>query len=159
MKQMELKRNGNALRSVAMCMTLMFAASMLTTSCGTGQTATSSIGTYVHYDLTNDCALLHIYRPGKFTGTAVNYDLHLNEWSLCNIANKSKTTIRITREGLYTLWAKTEVVKEIPLNIQFGSEYYIRCGVSIGALVGRPTLEYVDPQTGKHEFDQIPWKN
>jgi hypothetical protein len=156
MKRMELKRNGNAL---VMFIALMFAASMLTTGCGTGQATTSSVGTYVHYDLTNDCALLHIYRPGKFTGAGMNYDLHLSEWPLCTVANKTKTTIRITREGSYTLWAKTEITKELPLNIQFGNEYYIRCGVGFGVLVGRPTLEYVDPQTGKYEFDQIPWRN
>jgi hypothetical protein len=161
MKRMELKRSVNilqGLRGVIVGMTLMFATSMLMTGCGTGQAA-SSIGTYVHYELTNDCALLHIYRPGKFAGAGMNYDLNLNEWPLCNVANKSKTTIRITQEGLYTLWAKTEVAKELPLDISFGNEYYIRCGVSLGVVVGRPTLEYVDPQTGKYEFDQIPWRN
>jgi hypothetical protein len=56
------------------------------------------------------------------------------------------------------LWAKTETREEIPINIELGREYYVRCSVRMGAFVGRPQLELVDPQFGKYEFDKIPWK-
>jgi hypothetical protein len=54
-----------------------------------------------------------------------------------------------------TLWAKTEKRIEFPIEIQPGQEYYIRCGVDMGAFVGRPSIEIVDSRTGKYEFDAI----
>jgi hypothetical protein len=47
---------------------------------------------------------------------------------------------------------------EIPIEIEFGKEYYIRCGVSMGAFVGKPSFTLVDNRTGKAEFDAIRMK-
>lgn len=54
-----------------------------------------------------------------------------------------------------TLWAKTESKVEVPVDFEYGREYYLRCGVKMGAFVGRPTLELVDHTTGKLEFTTI----
>lgn len=98
-----------------------------------------------------DYALLHVYRSTP-TGSMVNYDLHLGDSVICRVQNKWKKTFKIKKDGLNTIWAKTESKVEIPINIQFGQEYYLRCGVSMGALVGRPKLELVDNQLGKAEY-------
>jgi hypothetical protein len=146
-------------RKVMKWIALMFATAILTTGCGTGQKAAVSETPppEAYYQLTDDCALLHIYRPGAMAGSLISYDLHLDEWKLFRMKNKSKTTIKITQPGTFTLWAKTETREEFPVEIQLGNEYYIRCGISMGAFVGRPKIEMVYPQTGKYEFDKIPW--
>jgi hypothetical protein len=156
MKKLELNGFAGFLKVIAM----MFTASLLMTGCGTGQTSSSSNvpPPEAQYQLTNDCALLHIYRPGSMMGMAISYDLYLNEWILFRVKNKSKTTIRITTPGTYTLWAKTEAREELPVNIELGKEYYVRCSVSMGAFVGRPDLLLIDPQMGRPEFDKVPWK-
>ncbi len=99
-------------------------------------------------------ALLHVYRASG-TGPLVSFDLHLGDTVICRVKNKWKQTIMIKKEGLNTLWAKTESKAEIPVKIEFGNEYYIRCSVAMGAFVGRPRLELVDRKTGKIEFDTI----
>lgn len=105
-----------------------------------------------------DYALLHVYRTSG-TGPLINFDLHLGDTVICRVKNKWKETIMIKKEGLNSLWAKTEAKAEIPVKIEFGNEYYIRCSVTMGAFVGRPKLELVDRKTGKFEFDAIENKN
>ena len=98
-----------------------------------------------------DFALLHIYRSSP-TGSLVSYDLHLGDSTICRVQNKWKKTFKIKKDGLNTIWAKTESKVEIPINIKLGQEYYLRCGVSMGAFVGRPKLEIIDNQLGKAEY-------
>ena len=107
------------------------------------------------YQLSDDCALLHFYRPGGLVGVAISYDLHLDDEVVFRVKNKSKTTIRVTEEGLKTLWAKTEARVELPIDIQLGQEYYIRCGVEMGVVVGRPFMEIVNNNVGKAQYDKI----
>jgi hypothetical protein len=104
-----------------------------------------------------DYALLHVYRYGG-TGALISYDLHLGDTVIARVSSDWKETIKITNDGLNTLWARTESKTELPINIQFGHEYYVRCRVVMGAFVGRPKLELVDNQTGKVEFQSIKTK-
>jgi hypothetical protein len=104
--------------------------------------------------LNADYALLHVYRYSG-AGALVAYDLHLGDTVICRVKNKWKKTIRIRKDGLNTLWARTEVKEELPVNIKFGKEYYVRCGVTLGAFVGHPKLELVDNELGKSEYQSI----
>ena len=105
-----------------------------------------------------DYALLHIYRFGG-QGALVGYDIHLGDIVICRAKNKWKTTVQIRIFGQNTIWASTESKAEIPVNIEPGREYYIRCGIGMGAFVGRPTLLLVDKNTGKAEFASIKTNN
>jgi hypothetical protein len=44
---------------------------------------------------------------------------------------------------------------ELPVKIELGKEYYIRCSVTMGAFVGYPKLELIDIYSGKQEFEII----
>lgn len=101
--------------------------------------------------LNSDYAVLHIYRNSPI-GAIINYDLYLGDSVICRVSNKWKKTIKIRKDGLNTLWAKTEAKKELPINIKIGNEYYIRCEIVMGILLGRPNLELVDNKTGRVEF-------
>ena len=104
-----------------------------------------------------DYALLHIYRLGG-PGAMVSYDVHLGNDVICRAKNKWKTTIQIRSFGRNTVWATTESKTEIPVNFEPGREYYIRCGIKMGVMVGRPALELVYKNVGKFEFDSIKTK-
>ena len=104
-----------------------------------------------------DYALLHVYRAGG-PGTLISFDLHLGDTVICRVSNNWKETIKIDKDGLNTLWARTESKTELPINIKLGNEYYIRCKVVMGVLVGRPSLEIVDNQIGKLEFQSVAQK-
>jgi hypothetical protein len=141
---------------------ITLAMSLLLTNCSTTRNSQSSqdnsVDTYEPVELTDDCALLHVYRPSSMKGSLISYNLNLDDETVFRVKNKSKTTVRITGEGVITLWAKTETRVELPVEVQPGNEYYIRCTVGFGAFVGRPKMELVDNQTGKYEFDAIRMK-
>jgi len=100
-------------------------------------------------------AILNIYRFKDTRGSMLNYDLYLGNTFLCRVTNNFKTSLRIKKEGLNTLWAKTGTKTEVPINIKFGKTYYIKCGVSLGFFVGNPEIELMDWKTGKTEFENI----
>ena len=155
MKRIIFKRKKSLLKGLFMGFVVM----MALTNCGSNKSAVSTSANFSQsseYQLSDDYALLHVYRPGTMKGMAVNYDLHLGDEMIFRVKNKTKTTLKITSEGPKTLWAKTETRVELPVDFKFGHEYYIQCGLSFGALVGRPKLEIVDNKKGKDEFAKIP---
>ena len=99
-------------------------------------------------------AILNVYRH-RGPGTLVNYDLHLGDSTICRVSNNFKATIKVQKEGLNTLWAKTESKAELPIDIEMGHTYYLRCGIRMGFLVGKPSIQLVDYKSGKIEFDSI----
>ena len=101
-----------------------------------------------------DHAIFYVYRPSG-AGFLVSYDLHLGDTVICRVKNNYKTKIKIYKDGLNSIWAKTESKTEIPINVKIGKEYYVRCGISMGAFVGRPTIELVDKSIGENEFYSI----
>ncbi|MDD6210346.1 MAG: hypothetical protein PUB21_07065 [Bacteroidales bacterium] len=102
-----------------------------------------------------DYALLHIYRPASGVGMLVNYNVTLNDSIIYRARTNSKKTIRIKKEGEYTLKAKTEATERLTLNIRFGESYYVEAGVSMGIVVGRPVLSLVNSATGEMYFKSI----
>jgi hypothetical protein len=104
-----------------------------------------------------DYAIINVYRSSG-VGALVNYDLYLGDSVICRVKNNFCESIMIHKDGLNSLWARTEVKSEIPINVVFGAVYYVRCSVSMGAFVGHPQLEIVDNKTGKTEFDVIQQK-
>lgn len=105
-------------------------------------------------DTTIDYAILYVYRPTGI-GPLVFYKLHLGESVICNVKAMCKEKIHIYKDGMNTLWAKTESRVEIPINIEIGRSYYVRCGVEMGLLVGRPSLKLVDNSIGKTEYNSL----
>lgn len=105
-------------------------------------------------DSTWDYAMLYVYRSGG-VGPLVSYNLHLGDSMICRVKNKSTFEIKINQEMRTNLWARTEARSEVPLDVRFGHSYYLRCAVQMGAFVGQPFLELVDPVTGKFEYDAI----
>jgi hypothetical protein len=153
MKKNELK---SLMKGVCMGFAAIVAALLLLTNCGSAKSAGSASGDVAiqvsEYQLSNDIALLHLYRPATKVGVLVNYDLHLDNEVVFKAKYKTKTTVRLTSEGLKTLWGATEARTELPVNIQLGNEYFIRCDIGMGAFVGRPRLKLMDNKEGRKAF-------
>lgn len=101
-----------------------------------------------------DYAVLNIYRYGG-VGALVGYDVYLGDQVLCRAVNNYKTSIKVTKFGMNSVWAKTEAKDELPIDIERGRQYYIRCSIGMGAFVGRPKLQLIDSKTGKSEFESF----
>lgn len=102
-------------------------------------------------DPTMDYSVLHVYRP-RGTGGLVSYNLYLGDSLICRVNNKSRQQIRINRTGSAELWAKTESKASIPIELVNGKQYYLRCSVAMGVMVGRPSFELVSEKIGKKEI-------
>jgi len=105
-----------------------------------------------------DYAILNVYRYSG-AGALVSYDLYLGDSVICRVKNNFKTTIHIKKDGLNSLWARTEAKSEVPIDVKMGKTYYLRCGITMGAFVGHPKLELIDSKTGKSEFESFKAKN
>ncbi len=105
-----------------------------------------------------DYAIINIYRYSG-AGSFVSYDLYLGDSLICRVRNNYKTTIHVKKDGLNSLWAKTEAKSELPINVKMGKTYYLRCGITMGAFVGHPHLQLVDSRTGKSEFESFKAKH
>ena len=105
-----------------------------------------------------DYAMLHVFRYSG-AGSVVGYDLYLGDTVVCRVQNSFKQSIKINQMGLNTLWAKTESKVEVPIRIEPGHHYYLRCGIAMGLLVGRPTLGLVSSKIGKMEYESFEAKH
>ena len=100
-------------------------------------------------------ALVHLYRPGRVVGFAVGYDVRLNDSVAYRARNASQGVVRHLKPGPVLLTAKTEAREQLTLDVQPGREYYVRCTLGMGALVGQPHLEQVGVVVGRKETAAI----
>jgi hypothetical protein len=157
MKRVNLKK-----LAVSLTVMSMMCVGMIFSSCSPKIAASVSETNLVDEETVSvgsDYALLHIYRLNRMAGVVISYDLHLGDTVICRVTNKYKETIKIKKEGLNTLWARTESKTELPVDIQFGKEYYIRCSLKMGVAVGRPNMELVNNATGRKEFQAVKKSN
>jgi hypothetical protein len=158
MRKVDLKRTKSLLKGVLMGFAVMAATLLLLTNCGSAKTAGSTTGNVAisEYQLSDDCALLHFYRPATKIGVAVSFGVHLDDEVVFLAKYRSKTTVRVTGEGLKTLWAVTESRAELPVDVKLGQEYFIRCRLGVGVFVGRPSMTLMDNNEGRKQFIKIP---
>lgn len=108
-------------------------------------------GSEMEVDSLIDHAVLYVYRTGG-PGALVSYNLSMGDSVICRVTNKFRQKIEIRNEGTYELWAKTESKASVPIEFKKGRTYYLRCGIGMGVLVGRPTLDLVDRRSGQAEY-------
>jgi hypothetical protein len=101
-----------------------------------------------------DYAKVFLYRPKMFTGNFIGYKVRMDTDSIvCRVRNGEKCEIKIYEFGRHTFWAKTETKDSLVIDIQKGQEYFIRCGMNPGILVGRPDLNQIENHIAIKEFE------
>jgi len=99
-------------------------------------------------------SLIHFYRPSGF-GFLINFNIHDENTVLTRAKDDWKTSIRIRETGKKDLWARTEVKTVYEINIEKEKNYYVKCGIEPGLIVGHPTMSIMDSETGRYEFNLI----
>jgi hypothetical protein len=109
-------------------------------------------------DTTWGHAKLFVFRPSGY-GSLVGYDLYLGDSLLCRVKSNTKIEVKLSQKGPNILWAKTESKEEVPITIEHGREYYLKCGMGMGVFVGRPKLELVERNQGNMMYNALKNKN
>jgi len=98
---------------------------------------------------------LFVYRPSKFVGGGVSYDVKdesNNDAVVGNLTNSAFIKQQMT-PGTKNIWAKTTIFKsETNVDIKDGEVSCIRGTVTPGLLIGNPQLETVDLKTCELEI-------
>jgi len=105
-------------------------------------------------DSTWDYAKLYVYRPSG-PGALVGYNVFLGDSLLFRVKNNSKQEIIVRKFGNQIISASTESKFELPLTIEPGKEYYIRCDIVMGAFVGRPKMYLIEKPIGKSGYKAV----
>lgn len=99
--------------------------------------------------------LVYIYRPGKFMGGGVVFDVHAGPKS------DNHAIVELQSGGYFPyyaepgeleLWSKTESTSSVTVDVKAGSTAYVRGSIGVGFFIGRPSLEVVDGTTGAREI-------
>lgn len=99
-----------------------------------------------------DYAMVHFYRPKNPKGALIGFKIRMDdETEIGRVRNGEKFSYRITDFGNHKFWAKTENIEEVIVTIERGKEYFFRCGVNFGAVVGRAQIEQVSTEIGIQE--------
>jgi len=105
-------------------------------------------------------ALLYVYRPRNFVGSIMSYKLKVSngtykEMVVGSVKNNMKFVVKLYQEGPTEIYAQTEAKTVVKLNVKFGSSYYLKCGISMGAFVGRPALDLIYPAQGELDYGNM----
>lgn len=101
-----------------------------------------------------DYAVIYFYRDAG-TGPLVTYDVHVGETKVYRSKVNTKAEVKIYEEGEVEVWARTEAKEILPLTVKKGRDYYVRTGVTIGIMVGRPSFDLVPAESGRTEYELI----
>lgn len=97
-------------------------------------------------------AVIYLFRPKNYTGSAVSYDVHIGDTIIQRIKNNSKFAFKVCKEGKTEVWAKTESLELVTIDVKFGEEYYLKCGLKTGLWVGVPEINFLEKSQGRKEY-------
>ena len=95
--------------------------------------------------------LVYIYRPAKFFGGGVYYDIRANG-NVINTFYQGGYYPYYANPGEIEFSAKTEASSSVTIDVKPGQVYYLRGTVGIGFFVGHPHLDVVSPEIGEKEI-------
>ncbi|MGL4632294.1 MAG: hypothetical protein ACRCVT_13915 [Leadbetterella sp.] len=104
-----------------------------------------------------DYAVVYFYRPGNYyEGGVISYKLRLDDnTKIGRIRNGGKFEYRTSKTGMHKFWGQTESQDSVMIDIQKGKEYFVRCGLKPGVVIGRPELFVIENRVGMNEYASV----
>lgn len=100
-----------------------------------------------------DEVLIYYYRPSKFVGGGVYYDVDENHKTVTTLYNGGYYP-HFTSAGDKLIEASTEGKSEVFFTAEKGKTYFVRGKVNIGILMGRPSLKLVPQEKALREIQE-----
>jgi len=96
-------------------------------------------------------SLIYVYRPSGFIGGGVHYDVYAGQEKICNLVQGGYCQY-FGAPGEIEIWGKTESKGTVTVDSLAGQTAYVKAGVGMGFLVGRPNFTVVDANLGGTEI-------
>lgn len=104
----------------------------------------------------SDYALIHFYRPSLGAGALLGYKIKdVNDSIVGRLRNGEKFIYKTKKFGNQSFFGTLETKEEIKINIEKGKEYFVRCSVNMGVVLGRPEIHSIENYIGMKEYDEI----
>ncbi len=87
-------------------------------------------------------ATIYFYRSASFKGMAVNYKIY-DDSILVDEMTPGQVLRYNTKPGTHRFTAKKESTSTAIIIVEAGKSYFVECGVSLGVVVGNPTMQQV----------------
>lgn len=100
-------------------------------------------------------AKIYLYRPKSPIGMTVVYAVFINDHQVGVAKNGFNQVFEISEAGPIEIWGETEKKLSIKLEVEPGKEYYVKCGVKMGALTGRPKFTLMEERKGKQAYNKL----
>lgn len=103
-----------------------------------------------------DYALIHFYRPKMVTGVFLGYKIKdANDSIIGRLRNGEKFIFKTKEFGMQSFYGALETKEELKINIEKGKEYFVRCSVNPGVVLGRPEINLIENHIAIKEFDEM----
>jgi hypothetical protein len=104
----------------------------------------------------SDYALVHFYRPSLGAGALLGYKIKdSNDSIVGRLRNGEKFAYKIKKTGTQSFYGTLETKEEIKINIEKGKEYFVRCSINMGIVLGRPEINLIENYIGMKEYDAM----
>lgn len=102
----------------------------------------------------SDYAIIYFYRPKMGTGAFLGYKIKdVNDSIVGRLRNGEKFAYKTKKFGEQTFYGALETKEEIKINVEKGNEYFVRCAVNMGVVLGRPEINVIENYVGMKEYD------
>jgi len=92
-------------------------------------------------------ATVYFYRSASLKGAAINYNIY-DDTVLIGKMTPGQVLMYYAKPGDRQFIAKMESKSTALMTVEAGKSYFVECGVSVGIVVGNPTMRQVTSQRG-----------
>ncbi len=81
--------------------------------------------------------------------------IYINDTLIHKLKANTVISLKVLKEGKYTIRIDEKGESIIPITIKFGKEYFFKCEVVAGLWFGKPTIQAVTPKIGRAESGKL----
>lgn len=104
----------------------------------------------------SDYALIYFYRPSIGMGAMLGYKIKNDKDSIIGrLRNGEKFVYKTKNFGSQSFYGVLETKEEVQLHVEKGKEYFVRCSVNMGVVLGRPEINLIESHVGRKDYDRM----